>query len=127
MTLAAGQIELALAPMEGGTTGIEERLRPLVDRDLDRQAARLARDVGAQRQQVPALPGERRRLLLVNAADVDALLEADRPSVAVVGARVLPEQVASQVAEVVGFFLKRGWGIGSGGARGANAFALQGP
>ncbi|MBI2524447.1 MAG: hypothetical protein HYV93_00530 [Candidatus Rokubacteria bacterium] len=45
--------------------------------------------------------------------------------VAVVGARVLPEQVASQVAEVVGFFLRRGWGIGSGGARGADAFALQ--
>ena len=39
--------------------------------------------------------------------------------VAVVGARVLPEQVASQVADVVGFFLSRGWGIGSGGPRGA--------
>jgi len=45
--------------------------------------------------------------------------------VAVVGARVLPEQVAPQVADVVGFFLSRGWGIGSGGARGADAFALQ--
>ncbi len=45
--------------------------------------------------------------------------------VAVVGARVLPDQVASQVAEVVGFFLSRGWGIGSGGARGADDFALR--
>jgi transcriptional regulator with GAF, ATPase, and Fis domain len=45
--------------------------------------------------------------------------------VAVVGARVLPEQVASQVVDVVGLFVGRGWGIGSGGARGADAFALQ--
>lgn len=45
--------------------------------------------------------------------------------VAVVGARVLPEAVAVQVAKVVGFFLSRGWGIGSGGARGADAYALS--
>ena len=44
--------------------------------------------------------------------------------VAVVGARVLPEACAPQVAAVVGFLLGRGWGIGSGGARGADAFAL---
>ena len=50
-------------------------------------------------------------------------MAADR-FVAVVGARVLPEACAPQVAEVVGFFLSRGWGIGSGGARGADAFAL---
>jgi hypothetical protein len=45
--------------------------------------------------------------------------------VAVVGARVLPEAVASQVSNVVGFFLARGWGIGSGGARGADTYALR--
>jgi hypothetical protein len=45
--------------------------------------------------------------------------------VAVVGARVLPEAVAAQVSEVVGFFVSRGWGIGSGGARGADAYALS--
>src|SRR5690349_24613788 len=45
--------------------------------------------------------------------------------VAVVGARVLPEAAAPQVAAVVQFFLSRGWGIGSGGARGADAFALR--
>ena len=45
--------------------------------------------------------------------------------VAVVGARVLPESAAAQVADVVRFFLARGWGIGSGGARGADAFALE--
>jgi hypothetical protein len=43
--------------------------------------------------------------------------------VAVVGARVLPE-AAGQVAAVVRHFLGRGWGIGSGGARGADAYAL---
>ena len=47
---------------------------------VDRQAARLARDVGGQRQQLAALPGEGRGLLPVGAAHVDALLESDRPS-----------------------------------------------
>jgi hypothetical protein len=45
--------------------------------------------------------------------------------VAVVGARVLPEAAAGQVAAVVRHFLARGWGIGSGGARGADAYALR--
>ncbi|MBI4610868.1 MAG: DNA-processing protein DprA [Candidatus Rokubacteria bacterium] len=44
---------------------------------------------------------------------------------AVVGARALPEAWAPQVAEVVRFFLRRGWGIGSGGARGADEYALR--
>ncbi len=51
-------------------------------------------------------------------------MAADR-FVAVVGARDLPESRASQVAEVVRFFLGRGWGIGSGGARGADECALR--
>src|SRR5438094_8858524 len=45
--------------------------------------------------------------------------------VAVVGSRELPEASALQVTEVVRFFLARGWGIGSGGARGADQFALE--
>ncbi len=45
--------------------------------------------------------------------------------VAVVGSRKLPQAWALQVAEVVRFFLARGWGIGSGGARGADQFALE--
>src|SRR5437867_6589434 len=45
--------------------------------------------------------------------------------VAVVGSRELPEASAFQVTEVVRFFLARGWGIGSGGARGADQFALE--
>src|SRR5215467_3794848 len=48
-----------------------------------------------------------------------------RGFVAVVGARVVPESVAPQVAAVVRGFLARGWGIGSGGARGADAYALD--
>src|SRR5215472_12752323 len=42
-----------------------------------------------------------------------------------VGARVVPEWGAPQVAAVGRGFLARGWGIGSGGARGADAFALR--
>ena len=58
VTLAAGQIELALTPMKGGATRVEKRLRPLVDGDLDGHAARLARNVRAQRQEIPAAKGE---------------------------------------------------------------------
>ncbi|MFQ5946432.1 MAG: hypothetical protein ACE5NC_09335 [Anaerolineae bacterium] len=50
---------------------------------------------------------------------------AGRGFVAVVGARALPEAWACPVAEVVRFFLGRGWGIGSGGARGADEYALR--
>jgi hypothetical protein len=50
---------------------------------------------------------------------------AARGFVAVVGSRELPPAWAAQVAEVVRFFLGRGWGIGSGGARGADQFALE--
>ena len=45
--------------------------------------------------------------------------------VAVVGSRELPESWAHQVGDVVGFLVKRGRGIGSGGARGADQFALD--
>jgi hypothetical protein len=51
-------------------------------------------------------------------------MAAGQGFVAVVGARVLPEMVAPQVADAVRFFLSRGWGIGSGGARGADDYAL---
>ncbi len=45
--------------------------------------------------------------------------------VAVVGSRELPQAWAAQVAAVVGFFVRRGWGISSGGARGADQFGLE--
>ncbi len=48
-----------------------------------------------------------------------------RGVVAVVGSRQLPSSFASQVQSVVGFFVGRGWGIGSGGARGADQLALE--
>jgi hypothetical protein len=44
--------------------------------------------------------------------------------VAVVGARVLPEHWAGRVAAVVRHFVGRGWGVGTGGARGADQYAL---
>ncbi|MFQ5830738.1 MAG: hypothetical protein ACE5JD_16520 [Candidatus Methylomirabilia bacterium] len=50
---------------------------------------------------------------------------AGQSFVAVVGARELPEAWARQVAEVVRLFMGRGWGIGSGGARGADEYALR--
>src|ERR1700694_3302652 len=50
---------------------------------------------------------------------------AARGVVAVVGARQWPWSFASHVQSVVGFFVGRGWGIGSGGARGADQFALE--
>jgi hypothetical protein len=51
-------------------------------------------------------------------------MKADR-FVAVVGSRELPPVWAAQVAQVVGFFVGRGWGVGSGGARGADQYALE--
>ncbi len=38
---------------------------------------------------------------------------------------MVPETFARQVSEVIRFFLLRGWGIGSGGARGADTYALS--
>src|SRR3546814_5779702 len=51
VTLAAGQVELTLPPLKGRVTGIEERLSPPVDGDVDRQATRLARDVSGERSE----------------------------------------------------------------------------
>src|SRR6185503_18519666 len=80
VTLAAREIELALAPIPGGAAGVEERLRARVGCDVDWHAARLARHERGQRQQLAAFPCERRPLLPVSAALIDALLEGDRPS-----------------------------------------------
>jgi hypothetical protein len=51
-----------------------------VNSDSDRHAARLPTDVGREREQLLALEGKRRRLLLLGAADIDPLLEIDRTS-----------------------------------------------
>src|SRR5207247_182840 len=53
------------------------------------------------------------------------VIMAARGIVAVVGSRQLPSSFASHVSSLVGFFVELGWGIGSGGARGADTFALH--
>jgi hypothetical protein len=45
--------------------------------------------------------------------------------VAVVGARALPARWMEPLSDIVRHFLGRGWGIGSGGAAGADAYALR--
>jgi hypothetical protein len=59
---------------------LQEGLGALVVRDFDRHAARLPPDIGRECEQLPALDGKRRRLLLLGAADIDPLLEIDRTS-----------------------------------------------
>lgn len=49
----------------------------------------------------------------------------NRGFVAVVGSRELAPAWAAQMSEVVRFFLARDWGIGPGGARGADEFVLE--
>src|SRR5437879_7190714 len=61
VALRAREVELALAPVERRAAGGEERPHPRGDRDVDRQAARLARDERGEREQLPALVGERGR------------------------------------------------------------------
>ncbi len=50
--------------------------------------ARLARDVGGERQELLALEGERGSLLLLGAADIDAAFEVDRRAALGVEGRV---------------------------------------
>src|SRR5882672_4641378 len=93
VALGAGEVELALAAMEGFPAGLEKRLAPRVDQDADRQAARLPRHVRGEREQLLALIGERRRLLPPGPAEVDSLLEAHRA-----GARAVESGIARRDA-----------------------------
>src|SRR5438270_13365047 len=79
VALAARQVERELAALEQRAAGVE-KLDHAVAVDGDRHAARLAADEGRERQQLLALGGKSRGLLLLAAADVDALLEIDRPA-----------------------------------------------
>ncbi|MET4838637.1 hypothetical protein ABIF44_008044 [Bradyrhizobium japonicum] len=54
-----------------------ERLQLGIIAGRDRDAAGLVGDEGGQRQEVAALVGQRRRLLMIGAAEVDALVEGD--------------------------------------------------
>src|SRR5262249_33215212 len=78
VALGAGEVELALAAVVSFSPGLEESLRLRVDPGRDRQSARLARDVGFEREQLLALVREGRCLLAVRAAGVDPLLEVER-------------------------------------------------
>src|SRR6266851_9940155 len=80
VALRAGEIELPLAAREHVAAGVEERLRALVVRDLDRHPARLQPHIGREREQLLAFERERRRPLPVRAAEVDSAFEIDRPS-----------------------------------------------
>ena len=81
VALRAGEIELALAAVEGRAAGLDERLGPrVVWRPRSACRATAVATIGGERQQVLALVGERRRLLPLGAAEVDALLEVDRPA-----------------------------------------------
>src|SRR5260370_264593 len=80
VTLCTGEIELSLALGEQLAAGLQEGLGALVVRDFDRHAARLPPDIGRECEQLLALEGKRRRLLLLGAADIDSLLEIDRTS-----------------------------------------------
>ena len=81
---AQDEIELALALVVERAARLEERPRRPVDGDAHRQAARLMRDERGERQQRLRLVGERRGLLALGAALLDARLqvqEAAEPGV----------------------------------------------
>src|SRR2546425_10035322 len=78
VALRTGEIELPLALGEQLVAGLQEGLGALVVRDFDRHAARLLSHIGRECEQLLAFEGQRRRLLLLRAADVDALFEIDR-------------------------------------------------
>src|ERR1700737_1095993 len=77
MAIRAGKIELAprlheqLVPF--GDEGLELRIVPGFDGDT----ARLLRDKSGERQQVVAFIRKRRRLLMSDTAQIDALLQID--------------------------------------------------
>src|SRR6185503_7698459 len=80
VALRARKIQLALTAMERGAARFEMRLHPVIGLDVNRQTARLARDIGAQREQFPTLERQRRRLLALDTAFIDALLEIQQAS-----------------------------------------------
>src|SRR5262249_31907232 len=88
VAIGAGEIELALPlAVEGAALG-DEGFELRVGTGLDPAAARLPGDKGGERQEVAALEGERRRLLVVGTAQVDALLEIDGTSQRLVEGRI---------------------------------------
>src|SRR5262249_27637500 len=88
VALRAGEVELALTPVEQRATRFDERAAALVGAGRDRHAARLFGHIGRERQQLARLPTEGQSVLMLGAATVDALLEIDRPPVRIIERRV---------------------------------------
>src|SRR5262249_61180663 len=78
VALCTGQVELSLLAFEDFTADIDERAGFRIVGDRDRLSLRLMRDIGRQRQQLPALERQRRDLLLLRSASIDALLDINR-------------------------------------------------
>src|SRR5262249_5862377 len=76
--LRIAHVDLADPAVEQFAAGFDERHKPTVIRRRDLHSARLPSDIGGKRQKFAALRGERRRLLVLAAAQVDALFEIDR-------------------------------------------------
>src|SRR5262245_38700913 len=74
----AGEIELADALVVELAALVAERREARVVRRCDRLATRLQAEIGGERQELLALIRKGRGVLLLVAADVDALLEVDR-------------------------------------------------
>src|SRR5258706_12305502 len=80
MTERTGQVELPLPLVEEIPAGSREGREPFILWRRDRLAARLARHIGRQRQQVVALVAQRRGLLGPGALAIAALFGVDRPA-----------------------------------------------
>src|SRR5262249_42965399 len=77
VAVRAGEIELALAPLENGAARANEWLEPGIVA-FDREPARLARDGRGEGEEVLALVSQRWCLLLLSPADIDAGLQVNR-------------------------------------------------
>src|SRR5882757_7962028 len=77
VTIGAAKIELSLPLHEQFASLGDERLELRIAIGLDRDAARLLCDEGSQRQQVAAFVGKGLRLLVIGAAEIDALFQID--------------------------------------------------
>src|SRR3954471_11785395 len=78
VAILTGKVELARARRIELLTRVDERLGLLVVYNCDRKSTRLLADVGREREQLAAFMRERLRLLLLGAAEIDALLDIDR-------------------------------------------------
>src|SRR5258708_16939838 len=88
VAIRASQIELALPLHEQLTSFGDERFELRVGAGDDRDAARLLRDEGCEREQLVAFVSKRRRLLIPRAAQIDALFEIDGTSELLVERRI---------------------------------------